>query len=151
MAPVESQASDKTEWTICAVSIPMLLRLLSNSRSRGVEKMIGVGVDKRATKSWCKVEGGGRGVGVLSNSPGTLSDKRDETERRLVRAGVRIFDGGAFEPDELDQETGRIRADFDSGMSSSSGTVSGCRVSRGDKDSMSESDVLRMVVLLGFW
>lgn len=111
--------------------------------------MMGVGVDKRATKSKWEVEGG-RGVGVLSSSPRTFSDKRDETERRFVRAGVRIFDGGAFEPEELDHETGRIRADFDSGMSSS-GTVSGCRVNRDDNDSMSDRDVLRMVVLLEFW
>ncbi|KAJ2927497.1 hypothetical protein H1R20_g9598, partial [Candolleomyces eurysporus] len=87
---------------------------------------------------------------VLSNSPRTFSDKRDETERRLVRAGVRIFDGGAFDPDELDQDTGRIRKDFDSDMSSS-GTVSGCRVNRDDNDSMSDRDVLRMVALLVFW
>ena len=112
--------------------------------------MIGVGVVRSEAKSSWDVEGG-RGVGVLSNSPKRFSDSTEDIDRRLVRAGVRIVDGGALEPDELDHEIGRSRTDFTdlvSGMSSS-GTVSGCLVSREDRDSMSDMDVRRIVVELG--
>lgn len=112
--------------------------------------MIGVGVVRREAKSRWDVEGG-RGVGVLSNSPKTFSDSTEDIDRRLVRAGVRIVAGGALEPDELDHEIGRSRTDLTDLVSgtSSSGTVSGCLVSREDRDSMSDIEVRRIVVVLG--
>jgi hypothetical protein len=46
-APLASQASLRTEWTICPMSKPIMLRLLSNLRSSGVEKSNGAGVDSK--------------------------------------------------------------------------------------------------------
>lgn len=101
-APDASHASVKTECTICAVSNPSMLRVLSSSLSTGVENMIGVGVLNSETKSRSRPDGSGMGVGVLSAVGEAGSDSMDETERRFVRAGVRTgCIGGAF--DELEE------------------------------------------------
>ena len=84
-APVASQASFRTEWTICPVSRPKTLIELSNSRSSGVEKIKGAGVCRREEKSW-----GGWGTFDFSKAFGPRSDSVEETERRFVRAGVRV-------------------------------------------------------------
>jgi hypothetical protein len=63
-----------------------------------VENIIGAGVFNNEEKSW-----GGSGVGGLSET-GDIgsrsgSDSVEETERRLVRAGVRVGYGGTREPE----------------------------------------------------
>ena len=50
-APVASQASFRTEWTIWPVSRPRVLMEFSRSRSSGVEKIKGAGVFSREEKS----------------------------------------------------------------------------------------------------
>ena len=95
-APVASHASLRTEWTICPVSNPKALMELSKSRSSGVEKMIGAGVLNTDEKS-C----GRTGAEDLSKVGVAGSDSVDETDRRFVRAGVRVGrTGGVL--DELD-------------------------------------------------
>lgn len=96
--------------------------MLSRSRSTGVEKMIGVGVLRSDAKSRSRLEGRGSGVGDLSAVGEAGSERVDETERRLVRAGVRTgWIGGAFDdPEELCRGGVGLCA-----LSSSSWTVSG--------------------------
>ena len=95
-APVASHASLRTEWTICPVSKPRALIELRRSRSSGVEKIIGAGVLSTDEKS-C----GRTGAEDLSKVGVAGSDSVDDTERRFVRAGVRVGrTGGVLE--ELD-------------------------------------------------
>lgn len=75
-----------------------------------MEKIIGVGVERSEAKSRCET-GGGRGVGVFSDSPMTFSVSKEDTERRFVRAGVLIVAGGALDPPEADHEMGRALID----------------------------------------
>lgn len=92
----------------------------------GVENIIGVGVVNKDAKSRSRAEGRGTGVGVLSTVGEAGSDKVDDTERRFVRAGVRIeCAGGALDPEELDQDNGDSLRDFLLSSSSSSITVAG--------------------------
>ena len=64
---------------------------------------MGVGVLSREAKSISWLDGKGSGVGVLSAVGEAGSERVDDTDRRLVRAGVRTgCPGGAFDdPDEL--------------------------------------------------
>jgi len=89
MAPAESHACERTEWTICAVSKPKDAKVLSKYLSVGVENMTGVFAVNKVTKSKSRAEGIGKGVGVLSRVGEPESERMEETERRLVRAGVR--------------------------------------------------------------
>lgn len=61
-----------------------MLRLLRSSRSSGVENIIGAGVFRRDEK-FC----GGKGASGLSEVGEAGSESVEETERRLVRTGVR--------------------------------------------------------------
>ena len=101
------------------MSKPSALRVLSSSRSRELENIIGVGVLSREAKLISCARGGANPVGE--------SDKVDETERRFVRAGVRIgYVGGILEPVEFRREEGEDEPAGLSLSASSSGTVSGC-------------------------
>ena len=59
--------------------------------------MIGVGVDNNEAKSESPPERVGKGVDALSVAGEPDSERIDDTERRFVRAGVRIgwVGGGA--------------------------------------------------------
>jgi hypothetical protein len=107
-APAASQAFVSTEWTIWAVSNPRVLRVFKRRRSVGVEKMIGVGVDSKEAKSESRPERFGKGVDALSVVGEPVSERIDDTERRFVRAGVRIEcdGGGALAMEGPDQRRG---------------------------------------------
>ena len=80
------------------MSKPMLLRLLRSDRSSGVENNSGAGVLSNVAKS-C----GGNCAGWASTVGDDGWDKLDDTERLLVRAGVRVGNevgGVACEDDE---------------------------------------------------
>lgn len=142
--PAASHAFVSTECTICAVSKPSKARVFNRCRSVVVENIIGVRALRRPAKSRSRADGIGKGVGVLSFVGEALSDNMEDTERRLVRAGVRTgCDGGGLELDHMRGE-GEYR------MCSSSTTVAGCVfASREERDSRSEVECLRMVELLG--
>lgn len=98
-APAESHASLSTLCTICAVSNPSAARTFNSSRSTGVEKTTSAVLVFciALKKSGTGVEGSaaddeGRCLGV----PG--GEMVEETERRLVRAGVRVGSGGTMDP-----------------------------------------------------
>ena len=115
--------------------------------------MIGVGVDSNEAKSESRPERFGKGVDALSVAGEPGSERIDDTERRFVRAGVRIgCDGGGAlvreGPDQRRGEGGGRSSSF------SSITVVGCLsavfASREGRDSRSEVNVLRIVELLGW-
>jgi hypothetical protein len=152
-APAASQAFVSTEWTIWAVSNPRVLKVFKRWRSVGVEKMIGVGVDNNEAKSDSRPERLGKGVDALSVAGEPESERIDDTERRFVRAGVRIGCGGGGAlalagPDQRRGEGAVQSSPF------SSITVVGCLsavfASREGRDSRSEANVLRIVELLGW-
>lgn len=87
-APAESQALVSTECTIWPVSKPQELSVLRSSRSRGVEKMIGVGRVNSEAKSKSRLSGGRSGVETPPAPESELSESVEDIERRLVRAGV---------------------------------------------------------------
>jgi hypothetical protein len=89
MALAASQASLNTECTIWPVSKPRELRLLSSSRSNFVPKIMGAGALKRDAKSW-----GGKDVGGNSTAGDDGSERFEDTERLLVRTGVRAGSAG---------------------------------------------------------
>jgi len=98
--------------------------------------MTGVFAVSIVAKSKSRDVGVGSGVGVLSMVGEPLSDMIEETERRLVRAGVRRgWLGGALE----------LKGGGD--ISPSSMTV-GWIASLNGRDSRSEPDILRIVELL---
>lgn len=99
-APAESQASLSTLCTICAVSNPSAARTFNSSRSIGVAKTTSalLAFCMALKKSGTGVEGSaaedeGRCLGV----PG--GEMVEATERRLVRAGVRVGSGGTIDPE----------------------------------------------------
>src|SRR6266436_2007148 len=117
MALAASQASLKTECTIWPVSKPRELRLLSSSRSNFVPNMMGAGVFKSDAKFW----GGNEGRGCSAGDEG--SERFEDTERRLVRTGVRVGNaGGSLFLGDRGVKDGWVT---DSGEFSSI-TVSGC-------------------------
>ena len=142
--PAASHAFVNTECTICAVSKPSKARVFKRCRSVVVENITGVRALRRLAKSRSRAVGIGRGVGVLSFVGEALSDNIEDTERRLVRAGVRTgCDGGGFVLDH-------IRGEGEYRTGSSSTTVAGCAfANREERDSRSEVECLRMVELLG--
>jgi hypothetical protein len=153
-APAASQAFVSTEWTICAVSNPRVLRVFKRWRSVGVEKMIGVGVVSNEAKSESRPEGPGKGVDVsVVGEPD--SERMDDTERRFVRAGVRrgCDGGGALALAGPDQIRGEGALCLVRSSAFSSITVAGCLspvfTNREGSESRSEAGVLRMVELLG--
>lgn len=151
-APAASQAFVSTEWTICAVSNPRVLRVFKRWRSVGVEKMIGVGVVSNEAKSESRPEALGKGVDGLSVGE-PVSDRIDDTERRFVRAGVRRgCDGGAtLELERADQRRGEGALYLGRSSLFSSTTVAGCVLTnREGRDSISGTGVLRIVELLGW-
>lgn len=107
-APAASHASDSTECTIWAVSKPSRLSVFSNSRSTGVENIIGVGVVRSDAKSISRLVGRGIGECTFSVVGDAGSERVDDTERRFVRAGVRMgWPGGAFDEFEDICRTGK--------------------------------------------
>lgn len=147
IAPAASQAFDRTECTICAVSRPSEASVLSNCRSGGVVKITGVRAESSVWKSRSREAAIGNGVGVFSVVGEPDSDIIDETDRRFVRAGVRTgWEGGGALALNMSGDGACFL-----GRSScpSSMTVAGCLsivfANRDDTDSKSDAANLRIV------
>ena len=162
MALAASHASVRTLCTSCAVSNPRVLRLFNRLRSKGEEKAKADFCFIIETKSGRlgAMRAGMGGENVVGDVGGELV-RVEDTDRRLVRTGVRVGydDGGRMEelepleggPLEADPRRSRAGEGIGSRMnwpseSSSSGTVAICAASTGDISKPSSAAVFLIVL-----